>query len=562
MPNIRENNAPSGLGLNPTEIGVDAIAGAARRAGSFYAQKADAISSEGQMVGSTIRDVGDAAVKFEDHREISAGAAAGAQQIANLNDQWNTTLKGGKDADGNAIPPADPNDPSTAAKFRDQVLEPALDKFKSGFNTERSQEWAEHFVDQYRQHMFEKTAADMSTMAGIAVKTNYEKTKNLLSSAVASDPSSLDFVLKSVDHSVGAMADSSPNLDATVAAKVKSELSQSAKEAIVKSAVSSLIQKNPNIDLDAIQKKYGEYVNGAEMKMFQKAAQTQAKVDAYHDKSAAIAQRQLDDLNVHKSATDTITKNISVDQTTGKPIINPKFFNDALEIARKNPDAPSAAATVRTMLDWGESQMNKEEKIVTDPAVKQGLTDRLFDPDHPTTQIDLMKAQIAGKLNDHDFQAMDRLVKELAETPLKGPVWQATAAAAKDALIVTVPGIPGKDTVGTANYSTFMQSFIPQYLAKSRDGTLPPNALDVKDPNSMISQAMAPFKRTAAQRMKDYMSVMEGAGGGGPPGAPPAAAAAAAPEGPKRISTKAEYDALPVNTRYISAKDGQTYEKR
>jgi hypothetical protein len=28
-----------------------------------------------------------------------------------------------------------------------------------------------------------------------------------------------------------------------------------------------------------------------------------------------------------------------------------------------------------------------------------------------------------------------------------------------------------------------MQSFVPQYLAKSRAGTLPPNALDTKDPN-------------------------------------------------------------------------------
>ena len=41
-----------------------------------------------------------------------------------------------------------------------------------------------------------------------------------------------------------------------------------------------MIQKNPNIDLDSIQQKYGDYINGAEMKMFQKAAQTQAKVDA------------------------------------------------------------------------------------------------------------------------------------------------------------------------------------------------------------------------------------------------------------------------------------------
>jgi hypothetical protein len=470
-------------------------------------------------VSSTIRDVGDAVLKYEDHREISEGAAKGAQQISELNDQWNTTLKGGKDADGNTIPPADPNDPSTAAKFRDTVLEPALDKFKSGFNTERSQQWAEHFVDQYRQHMFEKTAADMSTMAGIAVKVNYEKTKNLLSSAVASDPSSLDFALKSVDHSVGAMADSSPNLD-----------------------------------LEAVQKKYGEYVNGAEMKMFQKAAQTQAKVDAYHDKSAAIAQRQLDDLNVHKSATDTMTKNVSVDPTTGQPIVNPKFFNDALEIARKNPDAPSAAATVRTMLDWGQSQLNKENKPVDDPVVKSDLMTRMFSADKPTTTLDLMRARADGKISDHTFQAYDGLVKELAETPLKGPVWQDTVSAVKGELVLSNVGMPGKDITGEGNYAKWAQTFIPQYLAKSRDRTLPPNALDVKDPTSLISQSMAPFKRTVSQRANDYISSLGGMT------AAPTRTFGGVPV-PAALNGIASLQRNPANGQWRDETSGTTYDK-
>jgi hypothetical protein len=200
-----------------------------------------------------------------------------------------------------------------------------------------------------------------------------------------------------------------------------------------------------------------------------------------------------------------LSDNVSIDPQTGRPIIDPKFYSDALDIVRNNPGAPSAAAAVRTMFDWGESQQNKEVKAVDDPLVKQGLTDRLFDPTNPTTRIDLTKASAAGKLSDHSFQSMERLVTELETSPLKGPVWQATAAAAKDALIVSIPGAIGKDMKGTESYASFMQSFIPQYLAKSRAGTLEPNALDVKDPNSMISKAMAPFKRTAAQRMSDYV---------------------------------------------------------
>jgi hypothetical protein len=271
-----------------------------------------------------------------------------------------------------------------------------------------------------------------------------------------------------------------------------------------------MITKNPNIDLDAVQKKYGQYINGAEMKMFAKAAQTQAKVDLLQQKQLETYQRQQNERAAEKQANDIMTKNVTIDPQTSRPVIKPQFFNDALDIARM-PDAPQGLA--RTLLGWGEHQQNlKAEPVISDPGVKKDLTDRLFDPDHPTSRVDLMKAQVAGKLSNHDFTSMERLVTELETAPLKGAVWQSTMAAVKDSLIVNVPGLAGKDSVGTSNYATFVQSFVPQYLAKERAGTLPPNALDVKDPNSMISQSMAPFKRTQAQRMSDYVNAAGGIG--------------------------------------------------
>lgn len=492
------------VGLQPSEIGVDATAQAARRIGTFYHQA-------GENIGSAIATVGKQAEDYMAHREISHGAAAFAGLQADLTDKWNETAKN-----------ADPNDPTTARKFIEENAEPALQKYADSFSTAEGQRWAEQHIDALRQHLFTKTSADMSTLAGIAVKTNVEKTINTLSSTAASDPSSLDFAMKTADSTITGIAASSPNLDATAQASVKSELLQKAKENIVKSAVAGMIAKNPNVDLDAIQQKYGEYINGAEMKQFQKAAQVQAKTNALQDKQLAATQKQMADLQVHTGAAKVMTDNVSFDPTTGQPIVDPKYFSDALELARKNPNAPSAAATVRTMLSWGESQQNKGAKPIDDPATKADLMDRMFSPDKPTTTIDLMKARAEGKISDHTFESYHGLAQELEQSPLKGPVWQSTAAAAKDALIVNVPGIPGKDNVGTANYSAFMQTFIPQYLAKSRSGTLEPNALDVKDPNSMISKAMAPFKRSSAQRMQDYVA---GAGGLGSP-----APAAAAPQ--------------------------------
>jgi len=501
MPNIRQVEAPQGLGLQPTEMGIDARTQEARRVGTFFNQTADLYNQEGAALRGAISDFGQVSNDYMTHRDIIQGAADGAVKVAQLNDQWSAMLKGGKDADGNVIQPADPNDPTVAAKFRETVLEPALDKFKEQFSTEQSQAWAEHFVDQYREHMFQKTSADMSTLAGIAVRKNVTTTVNALSSAVASDPSSLDFALGSVDHSIGAMIDSSPNLDATTAASVKAEVGLKAKESIVKSAISGMITKNPNVDLDAIQKKYGEYIDGGEMKMFQRAAQTQAKANTLVEKQTEVAQRQIADQQVHAGATKVMTDNITFDPQTGHPIVDPNFFKQALDIARKNPNAPTAAETVRTMFSWGESQQNKAAKIVDDPQVKQQLTDRLFDSENPTSRLDLMKAQAAGKLSNASFQSMQRIVTELEKTPLRGDVWKSTTAALRDRLIRK--DLPeGNDPVGSANYASFMQDFIPKYLEKSRTGTLPPNALNLNDPTSMISQSLQPYKSSMQDRLR------------------------------------------------------------
>jgi hypothetical protein len=514
MANIREFQTPA-LSLRPSETGVEATAGAARRVGAFYNQRAGAtdelarnteqlgretgelgnfkgglLKDVGNRAGSAIATAGEEYVKYEDNKQISHGAAVASDMFVNLEKQWNDTLKG-----------SDPNDPSVAAQFKEQTLQPALDKFSENFTTENSQKFAEGIVNKYRSHFDAKTAADMSTMAGIAAKQNATQTINSLSSAVYMDPTSLDTSIDVLKHSAGHIVDSSPTIDPETGARIKSELNQKGVESLVKSAVSGMIQKNPNIDLDAIQKKYPEYINGGELKMFQAAAQRQAKTDAAATRADTLVQKQQADLKVHADATKTLTDNVAIDPTSGRPMIKPGFFKQALEIARANPNAPSAAATARTMLDWGESQQNKETKVATDPLVKAALTDRMFDADHPTTTLDLMKAQTAGKLNDHDFNALKGMVDELEHTPLKGEIWKNTVTALKDRMIRT--DLPeGRDAIGAANYAAFMGDFIPKYLAKSRTGTLEPNALNLRDPNSMISKAMQPYQLSMQDRLK------------------------------------------------------------
>jgi hypothetical protein len=532
LPNIQEFDAGN-LSLRPTEVGPEARAGTARRIGMFSnqeagaeemlareterlagetsrlgsetgalgAEKGAALADTGRRVGSSIADAGDVAVKYLDHQQISQGAPAFARLMEQKTKEWNDTVTN-----------ADPNDPTVARKFLDN-LEPDLTKFKEqGFYTEAGQNWAEAHIDALRQHMTETTQADMANKAKQATDVNLQQMSNSLSSNVYNDPSksNLDFSLAAMRSGLEGMISANPNLNAAQVGQVRSELQQTNTQALIKSNAIGYIAKTGQLPPWINDPKYAPYINGAELKMFEKAAQAQGKVNAYYDKQNELTAKQLADLKVHQAATKVQTDNITYDPQTGRPIIDPKFFPQSGDIARNNPDAPHAAETMRTMLSWGGSQQIRGAKPEDDPTTTNDLTDRMFSPDHPTTVLDLMKAHDAGKISDHTFQVKSELVKELEQSPLKGPVWQDTVAAVKDELILSNVGLSGKDITGAANYSKWAQMFIPQYLAKSRAGTLPPNALDVKDPNSMISQSMAPFHRTVQQRAQDYLSVLKG----------------------------------------------------
>jgi hypothetical protein len=547
VPNIVEINAPQNIGLQPSEIGPEAAAAAGRRLGAFYNQVGEAKQRfgerAGQEIGSSIRDAGDTALLYETHREVSHGSATFASLADDLTNKWNDTAKN-----------ADPNDPSAAAKFREEVLEPALDKFRQGFNTEASQNWAEHHIEQLRDHMFEKTAADMSTLAGQAAKVNTAQTINTLSNTVYKDPSGLKFALDSLDSSVGGIVSSSPNLRGAAAATVRSEISERGRESIVKSAAIGAIQKTGQVPDWVNDPQYSKYVSGPELKQFQKAAEVQQRTNMLIAKQDRLTQQQLDDQAVHAATNKAFNDNVTIDPSTGRPIIKPQFFQDSLAIAHKYPNAPNAGATVRTLLDWGEHQQNLKSNPVDDPDTRQFNIDHMFDADKPTTEIKILRDEAEGKLTRTTAAVQIQLVKALSEQPLKGPIWQDTMKAAQAELVLSGVGLPGKDIAGEANYAKFVQSFIPQYLSAVRSGNVPPNALDLKDPNSMVSQAMAPFKRTMTQRMNDYTKVL------GVDNTAGQTVTGVSVKDQPVIRTQADYDKLAPGSSYL-APDGKVHTK-
>jgi hypothetical protein len=522
MPRLQPYDAGN-LALQPSERGIDAQVQRGRRTAAFYNQAANEITGGAQAIATaandeaaSVRDIGSGVrlassmvEDYNDHRILSAAAPAATKLDSDLSDKWNNTIKGVKDGEGNWItPPADPNDPAVAAKFREEVLEPSLQKFSEAFGTTpRTEQWSLQRTASMRNHFWQKTAADMGTLAAEAVKVNLRNLTNQASNAAFSSPDfhSVDYQLGETEASIKEIVSSSPNIKGTDASRLTTELVEKNREQIVKAAATSAIAKSADPEATAAEftKRYPEYLSGADANTFAKAAKAQAKTNLLHDKQIETFARQEDDRALRAGSAKIMTDNVSFDDN-GRASIRPAYFKQMLDLARRYPDAPSAQAVVHAGITWGEHQQSqKAETVITDPTVKANLYTGLFDPTKPTTLIDIQRAQVENKLSTRDGAALHQLWSTLQETPLKHDGFKETMDAAKAALTYTMPGLTGKDPVGLAKYSSFVQQFAPEYLRLKNSGTLPANALDLNDPKSLISQTLKTFKRDAKQIIQD-----------------------------------------------------------
>lgn len=290
MPNIRELDAPKGLGIQPTEMGIDAAVRAGRTIGANYNEAGSAIAGIGERASGAIQAAGDAAVRYVEHRETMAGAKAFTDLTQNITDEWNKTAKG-----------ADPNDPAVAAKFRAEVLEPKLEKMRDSFLTEGGQKFADAKIAGLREHMFEKTSADMASLAAAAVSSNMREMANTTSNTAMTDPSAVPFLLKNVDSDVGTLVGNSPNIKGAVAAKAQIELSEKMKESIVKAGAIGAIRNSsdPEKTADEWGARYPKYINGAELKQLGQEAKRQRNADIstqrWNDHLAKVAREDQSD---------------------------------------------------------------------------------------------------------------------------------------------------------------------------------------------------------------------------------------------------------------------------
>jgi hypothetical protein len=500
MPNIRDYNA-EGLGLRATETGIDARANAGRRIANSFDDVAGALRQTGGQLGGGVKALGDAWVNYEDHKEISQGAPAAAQVFQGLQEQWNKIAK-----------TADPNNTAVAGKFQEQVLEPALEQFQSAFNTEKSQEWAQERINHIRDHMTTKIHSDLSSMASNAVAVNAHQLMNSLSNSVRMDPSSLDFALDTLNHSVRAMVKTSPNLLPDHATEIETKLGQEMKENIVKSAIWGAIEKNPEAGVKmASDPRYSKYISGQEV--------TQAEQYAKMQKSAALTdeerQRTLQDRKARedskKQQNDILTKLGSdkpedVASVTAKGILEDKTMTPEDKL---------------TMFRFVQQESKPETDAKASSRAYNDVLPRLYaPPGDPQKITDINQlVEMKDKLTRTDFNdLMKKFQDSTTDTGQKVTVMKQQLSNAVKGSILHVAGMSADNDEGLYRFNRYVDDKVAEYQRDNKDVS---KLFTPGSPEYLASPAaLAPFKKSMAQMMDDKISDISGKTSKGPPPLP------------------------------------------
>lgn len=397
MPNIRSYDTPA-LDIRSTDRGVEATAAAARRGGAFFNQAAEDMTGLGNRIAGTVRDVGQVAVDYAQHREISTGATEFATMHARLTDAWANTVKN-----------ADPNDTGVMQRFNEKVLQPTLEKYQSSFITEGGQRWAQQHTDALRNHMFERGAADMSSLAGDAVATNVRKMSNAWSNTARNDPSAVPFLLKNAESSIDGVVGSSPGLTGAAASKVRNEVLQKAQEEIVKAGALGAIEKSSDPEKAAADfaARWPQYVNAQEIDQFAKAARSFKRLNEAEDRHAR-QQRDYEAKNdfnkkVNELETATMPKNAG-----DPPQLPPDYWQKLRDLAT-HPGAALEPGRLRSMVQQGEAITERLNKPEPPSQGSHAETMKLLgqiratDEKRLTSNAAIYDAYQAGKLTNADF---------------------------------------------------------------------------------------------------------------------------------------------------------------
>jgi len=469
MPNIRTyQNTQSGF--SGDNRGANSFGYTAQHLRQDY-------DSMGRQAESSIKTIGDKVVREAERSETSALAAKYAQTFESLTQSWNDTAKN-----------SDPNDPDTGSKWREDVMRPALDELGIDLSTDKGRETYDRMSNQLQMHMFEKTTADQSAMAGDAAVSNINTMVNSYTNAVAADPSAMRGALPLLEAGIEATIASYPNLTAQQASELRTKLTDEGRSNIASAAAIGMIDRNPSAFREAAAS--GQFDGLLD-------AQKIAQLDGYADSQerAAVSAQKAAETELRRQQTEYVVSASnqivaqSVDPNTGAINIKPDFFKQTARLALM-PNAPQGLA--RAMLDFGATKQREAAAgmpAVTDPLVYQDFSDRMFVPKGTPGALalaEVYQARAAGLLSDKDFTFYKGAVGDADKDPAKAEQnkkLEGFFSGYKSTITKSNPILKSYDAPGDQQFYRFQVEKRQQFQAgidagKSPDDLLNPSSKD------------------------------------------------------------------------------------
>ncbi len=396
MPKLPQYESPTASrGLQPSDRGIAAVE-----------QEGRAWNTAFHQLGDVAQTAGNVLEKHYAQKDAADLAKQGADAFATLTQNWNQTATG-----------SDPNDPNVAENWRQNALEPVLEKIGADVSSKHGEEAAQRLRDSLRMHFTEKSVADQSTLSGLAVQSNLEQATNSLGNAVRADPSSLPAAIGILDSAITSQV-KSHGLDAVTATKIRTELFNKASNGIAQSALFGLAESNPEAAQKALDAgAFDKYFSPSQMQASRSYVEQQSKT------VTALVKTQ------NKEASDGEMASIqnSTIGPDGQLTISRDYFSKVAAWAEKWQNKPGAGETVaeksRALIQFGRSITEELEKgipAVDDPHTYEDFRARIGlqqgDP-NALTELEVIQARADGKLSDKSFSFYKGAVTALAKDP-------------------------------------------------------------------------------------------------------------------------------------------------
>lgn len=392
------------------------------------------------------------------------------------------------------------------------MLEPTLEKLNSGALTEGGQRFAEAAVEKFRNHFMTKTSADMASLAGVAARSNINTLTNELSNAALRDPSSLKTSLGLIEHSVGSMVESSPNLKGADAAKLKIQLTDEAQAQIVKSAAIGAINANPEAGLKKFSgPEYSKYISGGELKQLEQQAKAVERARRVDENYALQNQKLFKQEQSDRIESDVFAKIHSEDPKVRATV-------KASDIA-SNFDLTREARQRLVGIIERETKPETAAKVSNATAID--LVSRIRAPEGDPRRItdlgEVYAAYERGNLNKADL----KFVREEFDS-LRTPDGAALGKQQDEFIKAVKPMIDKSNPLlGKIDQSGAMQTYaftlalqrkIAEYRRAGKD---PRDLMDPSKPDYMGSpSAIAAYQKPLQQSLSDVAASLRGGGGG------------------------------------------------